>query len=137
MVREGKLSAGAARAIVGHKHADVYAEEIVKRGLTVRQVEALMYESEQGKDLPPRTPNSTGLGAGGSSSTSAAGTAASRDLAPKDADTLAIEKDLSDALGLKVEVRKGSGESGCLVIQYGNYDQLDYVRQRLTGEVSY
>jgi ParB family chromosome partitioning protein len=137
MVREGKLSAGAARAIVGHKHADVYAEEIVKRGLNVRQVEALMYESEQGKDLPPRTPNSTGLGAGGSSSTSAAGTAASRDLAPKDADTLAFEKDLSDALGLKVEVRKGSGESGCLVIQYGNYDQLDYVRQRLTGEVSY
>jgi ParB family chromosome partitioning protein len=137
LVREGKLASSAARAIVGHKHADVYAEEIVKRGLNVRQVEALMYESEQGKDLPPRAVNSTGLGSGGGSSASAPDVAAREPSSVKDADTLAFEKDLSDALGLKVEVKKASGESGYLVIQYGNYDQLDYVRQRLTGEVSY
>jgi ParB family chromosome partitioning protein len=139
MVREGKLSAGAARAIVGHKHADVYADEIVKRGLNVRQVETLMYDTEQGKGLPPRQPGTTGLGGGatrgGGGSTATADTSA-REL-NKDADTLSFEKDLSDALGLKVEVKKASGESGYLVIQYGNYDQLDYVRQRLTGEVSY
>ena len=136
MVREGKLAAGAARAIVGHKHADVFADEIVKRGLNVRQVETLMYETDVGKGLPPRTVNSTNLGSGGGGTPSAA-TTASREPAPKDADTLAFEKDLSDALGLKVEVKKASGESGYLVIQYGNYDQLDYVRKRLTGEASY
>ena len=135
MVREGQLSAGAARAIVGHKHADVFAEEIVKRGLNVRQVENLMYETEQGKNLPPRVVSSAGLGTG---EAAAGGTPSSaREPAGKDADTLAFEKDLSDALGLKVELRSGSGESGYLVIQYGNYDQLDYVRKRLTGEFSY
>ena len=133
MVREGRLSAGAARAIVGHKHADVFAEEIVKRGLNVRQVENLMYETEQGKNLPPRVVSSAGMGTGATGA-GAASTATAREPGSKDADTLAFEKDLSDALGLKVEVRGGSGESGSLVIQYGNYDQLDYVRKRLTGE---
>jgi ParB family chromosome partitioning protein len=137
MVREGKLSAGAARAIVGHKHADVFAEEIIKRGLNVRQVENLMYETEQGKNLPPRVVNSAGLGAGSSGTGGAPSSERAREPAGKDADTLAFEKDLSDALGLKVELRGGSGESGYLVIQYGNYDQLDYVRKRLTGEFSY
>ena len=64
LVREGKLSAGAARAIVGHKNADVFAEQIVERGLNVRQVEKLMYESEQGKNLPPRVVSSAGMGTG-------------------------------------------------------------------------
>jgi ParB family chromosome partitioning protein len=57
-----------------------------------------------------------------------------RDPQRKDPDTAAFEKDLSDALGLKVEVKRGSGESGYLTIQYGNYEQLDYIRKRLTGE---
>ena len=54
----------------------------------------------------------------------------------KDADTVAFEKDFSDALGLTVEVRRGSGESGYLCIRYGNYEQLDYVRNRLLGMYS-
>jgi ParB family chromosome partitioning protein len=44
-----------------------------------------------------------------------------------------FEKDLSDALGLAVEVKRGSGESGYLSIKYSNYEQLDYVRNRLLG----
>ena len=52
---------------------------------------------------------------------------------PKDADTSAFETDLSDALGLKVEVRRGAGETGYLTIQYGNYEQLDHIRNRLVG----
>ena len=51
----------------------------------------------------------------------------------KDPDTKAFEKELSDALGLKVEVKRGSGESGHLVIKYGNFDKLDYIRMRLVG----
>ncbi|HEX5958781.1 MAG TPA: ParB/RepB/Spo0J family partition protein, partial [Hyphomicrobiaceae bacterium] len=47
LVREGKLSAGAARAIIGQKHPDVLAEEIVARGLNVREVEALVNDMQQ------------------------------------------------------------------------------------------
>ena len=53
----------------------------------------------------------------------------------KDPDTKAFEKELADSLGLKVEIKRGSGESGNLVIKYGNFDQLDYIRMRLTGTV--
>ena len=45
----------------------------------------------------------------------------------------AFEKDLADVLGLKVEIKRGSGESGKLAIRYGNFDQLDYIRIRLSG----
>ena len=44
-----------------------------------------------------------------------------------------FEKDLTDALGLKVEIRRSSGESGYLTVQYGNYEQLDFIRERLVG----
>ena len=46
---------------------------------------------------------------------------------------MAFEKDLADGLGLKVEIKRGSGESGTLSINYGNFDQLDYIRNRLIG----
>jgi ParB family chromosome partitioning protein len=39
----------------------------------------------------------------------------------------------SDTLGLKVEIKRGSGESGHLMIKYGNFDQLDYIRMRIAG----
>ena len=51
----------------------------------------------------------------------------------KDPDTKAFEKELSDLLGLKVEIKRASGESGQLLIRFGNFDQLDYIRQRLGG----
>jgi ParB family chromosome partitioning protein len=43
---------------------------------------------------------------------------------------------LSDALGLKVDVKRASGESGTLSIKYSNFDQLEYIRMRLTGQKS-
>ena len=51
----------------------------------------------------------------------------------KDPDTKAFEKEFTGILGLKVEIKRGSGESGNLVIKFGNFDQLDYIRQRLVG----
>jgi ParB family chromosome partitioning protein len=130
LVREGKLSAGAARAIIGQKQVDTLAEEIVARGLNVREVEALVNDRQQ--NPPPGEGGSVvtlrGMGAGGGGAGSAA-----RQPSPKDADTAAFEKDLSDALGLKVEVRRGPGETGFLTIQYGNYEQLDHIRNRLVG----
>ena len=126
LVREGKLSAGAARAIIGQKHVDVLAEEIVSRGLNVREVEALVNDMQHGQRPGEGGGVSLGgLGSGGGSS--------SRQPQPKDPDTAAFEKDLSDALGLNVEIRRGAGETGYLTIQYGNYEQLDHIRNRLVG----
>ena len=51
----------------------------------------------------------------------------------KDADTRAFEQAVGESLGLKVEIKRGSGESGILMIKYGNFDQLDYLRDRLLG----
>src|SRR5262245_35626216 len=125
LVREGKLSAGAARAIIGQKHVDALADEIVSRGLNVREVEALVNDMHQS----PRT----GEGGGTGNPRGQGGGGASHRAPPKDPDTAAFEKDLSDALGLKVEVRRGAGETGFLTIQYGNYEQLDHIRKRLVG----
>ena len=108
-LKKGKLSAGHARALVGRKDAEQLAKQIIDLDLNVRAAEALVSKSD-------------GKGAGPSSK-----------VRPKDADTLAFEKELSDALGLRVEIKRGSGESGNLIIKYGNYDQLDYIRMRLTG----
>ena len=51
----------------------------------------------------------------------------------KDPDTRAFEKEMTDTLGLKVEIKRSSGESGVLTIKYGNFDQLEYVKQKLVG----
>jgi len=111
LVQQGQLTAGHARALIGREDAETLAQKIINDSLNVRDVEALVH----------------GLG----SETSTPGGV--RKLRDKDADTKAFEKELTDLLGLKVEIRRGSGESGTLVIKYGNYDQLDYIRQRLGG----
>jgi ParB family chromosome partitioning protein len=108
LVQEGKLTAGHARALVGREDAEALAQRIIERDMNVREVEAMV----QGADQPPRRTRE------------------------KNADTLAFEKELTDALGLRVEIKRGSGESGLLVIKYGNYDQLDYIRMRLVGAAS-
>jgi ParB family chromosome partitioning protein len=111
LVQQGQLTAGHARALIGRDDAEVMARRIVDDALNVREVEALV----QGR-ADVSTPGSTFK--------------RSRD---KDADTKAFEKDLSDLLGLKVEIKRSSGESGTLSIKFGNFDQLDYIRQRLGG----
>jgi ParB family chromosome partitioning protein len=110
LVQQGQLTAGHARALIGRDDAEALAQKIINDSLNVRDVEAMVH------------------GLGGD-----AGTPGARKLRDKDADTRAFEKELTDLLGLKVEIRKGSGESGTLVVKYGNYDQLDYIRQRLGG----
>lgn len=109
-VQEGKLSAGHARTLVGRPDAEDLARQIIDRSLNVREAEALVQTGP--------------IGTEGSSA---------RKLREKDPDTKSFEKELSDLLGLKVEIKRGSGESGHLMIKYGNFDQLDYVRMRLAG----
>ncbi|MCK5711166.1 MAG: chromosome partitioning protein ParB, partial [Hyphomicrobiaceae bacterium] len=97
--------------LIGRDDAEELAHHIIEHDLNVRQVEALAQGSDE-------------VGHGGGST---------RRAREKDADTRAFENELSAALGLKVEVKRGSGESGNLIIKYGNFDQLDYIRMRLVG----
>jgi ParB family chromosome partitioning protein len=107
-IHSGKLTAGHARILVGQPNADELAEDIVARGLNVRQVEELARQSgrEQAKELKPKRRSS------------------------KDTDTLALEKRLSDALGLVVSVDHRGGW-GILHIHYRNLEQLDEVLRKL------
>ena len=110
LVSGGKLTAGHARALVGREDAEALAFKIIEQNLTVRDVEALVQKIDNG-----------------------AGQSVGSRKREKDADTKAFEQSLAELLGLKVEIKRGSGESGVLMIKYGNYDQLDYIRQRLEG----
>ncbi len=107
-IRAGKLSAGHARMLIGQPNAEELAETIIDRGLNVRQIEALARKSgkEQAKELKPK--RRTG----------------------KSADTVALEKRLSDALGLQVSVDH-RGKWGILQIHYRDLDQLDGVLRKL------
>jgi len=105
-IQAGRLSAGHARALVGHHDAERLSEEIVARGLNVREVEALTAVNR--------------------------GMASSKHVAPKRkaADTVAMEKRLSDALGLVVSIDH-RGEKGLVSIRYRNLEQLDDLARRL------
>lgn len=108
-LRDGKISAGHARVLVGHPHAEQIADEIVARGLNVRQVEAMMREPT-GTPAAPKSPKPEAVA--------------------KDADTRALEKRLSDTLGFKVSIDH-HGEGGTLSIRYNSLEQLDHIIRRL------
>ena len=105
-VLSGKLSAGHARMLVGQPHAEKLAKDIVARGLNVREVEALARDSGKGKSR------------------------ASKAAGKKDADTVALERQLSNALGLSVSIDH-RGKGGTLHIKYKELDQLDAVIKKL------
>jgi ParB family chromosome partitioning protein len=109
-INAGKLSAGHARALINHPDPEAVAREIVEKGLNVRQVEALGQEqaAAKGKTIGKRP----------------------RASASKDADTLALEKRLSDTLGLTVGIEH-RGKGGVLRVTYSTLDQLDEVIRRL------
>ena len=99
-VRKGALTAGHARALLGHPDPVKAALTVISRGLNVRQTEALV----------PRRATKT------------AGGAPTR--AAKDPETAALERDLTERLGLKIEITF-DGKGGAVRIQYRSLDQLD------------
>jgi len=109
-IHAGRLDAGHARALVGHHDAERLADEIVSRGLNVRQVEALAREV-RGKGTKVNGRKSLVR-------------------AEKNANLIALEKRISDALGLVVSIND-RGRGGVLSIRYRSLDQLDEVLRRL------
>ncbi|MBK20499.1 MAG: chromosome partitioning protein ParB [Rhodospirillaceae bacterium] len=107
LLENGKLSAGHARALIGAANPKDIADEIIKRGLNVRQTEKLVKASKSGTESPRvKSPQ-------------------------KDPDTLALERSLTDILGLTVEI-DFNGSSGIVAVNYSNLDQLDDIIRRLS-----
>ena len=114
MLVRGDISMGHARAILTAPDPEVLAREIADKGLSVRQAEELA------KRVRP--------GAGRDFARASA-----RNQAPVDADLAALERQLGDMLGLKVQVQH-KGKGGTVSLRYSSLDQLDMICQRLSGE---
>ena len=111
-VQDGRLSAGHARALLGADDPAAAAIAVIKKALNVRQTETMIRRE--------RDPSGAVEGRG-------------RPPAPeKDPNTAALERDLGNLLGLKVEI-EDRGEVGTLKFHYASLDQLDDILQRITG----
>jgi ParB family chromosome partitioning protein len=111
----GDISMGHARAVATAPDPEELAKEVIAKGLSVRQTE------ERARYIKP--------GAGIDIARASARNAAK----PIDADLLALERQLGDMLGLKVQVAH-NGQRGTVTLHYSSLDQLDMVCQRLSGE---
>ena len=106
-LRAGRLSAGHARALLGAEEPEKLTSQILTRGLSVRQAEALAAAQ-------PKNPDS-------------------RRTTAKDSDTLALERRLLEKLGLHVAI-KHFGKGGQVTINYADLDQLDGLIRLLMPE---
>jgi len=98
-VQNGRLSAGHARALLTHPNPEQAALQVLARGLNVRQTEALT----AARTAPPSS---------------------TRGEIARDPETEALEKDLSEKLGLRVQIAF-DGRGGSVRITYKSLDQLD------------
>jgi ParB family chromosome partitioning protein len=111
---KGEISTGHARAIASAPDPEALAHLIVTRGLSVREAEKLARDAHSG--TAPETEASP-----------------DRQEADKDADTRALEADITARLGLSVDIRHGN-KGGEIRVQYKTLEQLDDVCRRLSGE---
>jgi ParB family chromosome partitioning protein len=115
MLLRGDISMGHARAVAAASDPEALASEIAAKGLSVRQAEALAKRERPG--------------AGADIARASARNAAKA----VDADLEVLERQLSDMLGLRVQV-KHAGAGGTVSLSYSSLDQLDMICQRLSGE---
>ncbi len=107
-VRDGKLSAGHARALITTPNSSAIAKQVIEKGLSVRDVERLAKSASNSR---PKTPRRS----------------------VKDPDTLALEADLRAAIGLSVTISQHrDSESGDLRISYSTLEELDGLCQLLS-----
>ncbi|EAQ37093.1 ParB-like partition protein [Nitrobacter sp. Nb-311A] len=114
LIASGELSAGHARALIGVPDPSAAAKRIVAEGLNVRQAEALAHQEGVPERKPPK---------------------ARVDKPQKDPDTLALERRVSDALGLAVTVDHRN-PGGVVQIRYRDLEQLDEILKRLDSKGS-
>src|SRR6185312_7147340 len=112
MMQSGALSAGHARALLTAPDPEALAKEVTGRGLSVRETERI---ANQAKDAKPAAKVAVAPAPG----------------KPKHADLLALERDMTERLGLRVTI-DAKGSSGTLSISYKNMDQLDDVLAKLS-----
>jgi ParB family transcriptional regulator, chromosome partitioning protein len=105
LLRSGALTAGHARALLSHPSPETLVQRVLDQGLSVRQTEML---------AAGRAPASSAESG-----------------QQKDADTAAMERELSERLGLRVEI-SFNGKQGIVRIHYASLDQLDGFLARLT-----
>lgn len=116
MVKDGDLSAGQARTLIGVPDPLAMAQRAVAEKLTVRDLERLTGETKK-----TAKGGGTKAKAGGGAST------------PKSADTRALEKRIEESLGLKADLSlRGLGEQSVLTLEIRDFDQLDTVVEKLT-----
>lgn len=108
-LRDGKLTAGHARAMITALDPIRLARDTVSKGLSVREVERLAQKPRDAAPKAPTAPRS------------------------KDADTVALENDLSAALGLKVSIAAKGAQSGQVVVAYADFEELDRICQALSN----
>jgi len=109
MVRDGRISAGHARALIGTAEPEALAREVAAKGLSVREVERLVRRAGESK--------------------AAKGTGKPRD---KDADTRSLEADLTAHLGMQVQIDMAGGEAGSVLVRFKSLDDLDRLCQALS-----
>ncbi|MFN3349698.1 ParB/RepB/Spo0J family partition protein [Pseudorhodoplanes sp.] len=109
-INQGKLTAGHARALINHPDPEGVARDIVEKGLNVREAEKLRQDNAKAAGKKARKSSAKAM---------------------KDANIAALERQLSDALGLVVEVNDRGRAGGTLGIRYRTLDQLDEVVRRL------
>ena len=107
-VLHGRLSAGHARALITSENGVALADEVIAKGLSVRQTETLVREELAGPKAAP----------------------APKVKAQPNADTLSLEQDLQEALGLTVKLDDKGGK-GELRLSYASLEQLDELCRKL------
>ncbi|MDO8353802.1 MAG: ParB/RepB/Spo0J family partition protein [Aestuariivirga sp.] len=107
-IEDGKLTAGHARTLVATDSPADLANKIISLGLSVREAETL---TRSNLATPTRKAK-----------------------AAKDADTRALEKQLAEAMGLRIEIKAQGREGGTLLIKYKTLDQLDGITHRLMSK---
>ncbi len=114
LVGDGSLAMGHARALIGADGAEAIARKVVKEGLSVRAVEALVRAEKGGGRKAPIEYKSIDGG--------------------RDPDIVAVERHLSELLGIGVAIQYAGGGKGALTLKFASLDQLDMICQRLSGE---
>ncbi|MEX0808802.1 MAG: ParB/RepB/Spo0J family partition protein [Dongiaceae bacterium] len=114
MIDNGELRFAHARALVGRGDAHALAKQIVAEGLSARQVEALVSPADPARGRRKARGAGSGKKAPG-----------------KDADTRALERDLTSRLGLRVSIEHKGAKGGTISIRYADLDQLDGLIEKL------